>query len=129
MIRKDFVNNVSKDECLFYEKWVKINPYFHMNEAANFIVSDKEKMSIELELEPNNAFDKNAIKAIGLVKKMFGTKRYFIGYVPAEIAAFIYKKGFQNKVNAAFLFINYDENFKELVSPSINIVVTLFVRK
>lgn len=99
-----------------------------MKDVYNFIVCDKDKMSVQLELEPTNPADKNAIKVIGAVKKLFGTQRYFIGYVPAEIAAHIYKKGFQNKSNASLVKISYDEDFQKLVSPSIKIIISIFAK-
>jgi hypothetical protein len=129
MITKSFTTDVTKENCIFLEKWVRINVFHHMNDASKYIICDKDSMSVQLELEPNNSYDKNAIKVIGLVKKLFGTKRYFIGYVPAEISAYIYKKDFQNKLNTSLIKISYNEGFAELVSPSINIVISIFVIK
>ena len=42
---------------------------------------------LELEPEPGNKYDKNAIKVIGCTKGLFWTKRRFVGYVPKGVSA------------------------------------------
>lgn len=44
---------------------------------------------LELEREPNNPHDPNAIKVIGVSKGWFFWRRHFLGYVPRETAAII----------------------------------------
>lgn len=46
-----------------------------------------------LEPEPDNAYDKNAIKVIGSWKSFFIRKKKLIGYVPANIAARLMESG------------------------------------
>ncbi|MCX7083926.1 MAG: HIRAN domain-containing protein [Methylococcales bacterium] len=55
--------------------------YFRKNAALKF--SNSDNLSIELELEPQNEEDKNAIKVIGVSS----SGRSFIGYIPKELAA------------------------------------------
>ena len=45
-----------------------------------------ENLSLELEREPNNQYDSNAIKVIGVVRGLVFKSRYHIGYVPADMA-------------------------------------------
>ncbi len=45
--------------------------------------------TLELEREPENPHDKNAIRIMGRRKTFFGSKRHFIGYVPSGVAALI----------------------------------------
>lgn len=47
---------------------------------------------LELEREPRNRHDPNAIKVIGISRGWFFWRRDFLGYVPAEIAAQIAKE-------------------------------------
>ena len=128
MITKTFPPYDLPDDCKFFEDYVKVQGIkYNENEVFRFIPNPQHQMSLQLELEPYNKVDKNAIKVIGIVKKLFGSKRYFIGYVPAEISAHIYKKGWQNEVKAILTKISYDEDYSELRYPSINIIFAIYV--
>jgi hypothetical protein len=48
---------------------------------------------LEFEREPDNKHDNNAIKVIGCSKGFFTTRKYFLGYVPKEISAELYRSG------------------------------------
>lgn len=49
---------------------------------------------LELEPEPGNQHDKNAIKIIGCTKGILWTKRRFVGYLPKEVSKNIVGRGF-----------------------------------
>lgn len=53
---------------------------------------------LELEPEPGNKHDKNAIKVIGCAKGWFRIKRRFVGYVPKEVSRRIVSRGFLSSV-------------------------------
>lgn len=60
-------------------------------------------LSLEFEREEGNPHDRNAIRVIGTRKTLFGTKRHFIGYVPAPVAAAIVEGGYYNKIRPRLL--------------------------
>ena len=86
------------DGCKGYHAvWDEVAGVYHCKvEAIAFIKS--ENLWLEMEREPDNQYDKNAIKVIGCSKELFGTKKRHIGYVPAEIARVIVEGGFENDV-------------------------------
>jgi hypothetical protein len=53
---------------------------------------------LELEREPNNPHDPNAIKVIGVSKGWFFWRRHFLGYVPRETAARVAEMGLWGRV-------------------------------
>jgi hypothetical protein len=65
---------------------------FRKDDATRFIESRCE--TLEFEWEPNNPKDKNAIKVIGVTS----AARYFVGYVPKEIAKRIIKTSSLDKI-------------------------------
>lgn len=65
---------------------------FRKSDAAAFARSSNGWL--ELEPEPGNQHDKNAIKIIGCTKGVFWTKRRFVGYVPKEVSKNIVGQGF-----------------------------------
>jgi hypothetical protein len=58
---------------------------------------------LELEPDPGNKHDSNAIKVIGCSKGWFFTKRRFVGYVPKEVAKGIVEGGFFAQVRPRLL--------------------------
>jgi hypothetical protein len=66
---------------------------FRKKDVLRFMQSTEQ--TLELELEPNNPNDKNAVKVIGVTS----SDRYFLGYVPKEISEQIISTGVFDKVN------------------------------
>lgn len=62
--------------------------------------------ALELEAEPNNPKDQNAIRVIGTTR----TGRYFIGYVPKEDARQIVNSGLASSVKARLVRIFIGKN-------------------
>jgi len=60
---------------------------------------------LEFEQEPQNPHDPNAIKVMGKAKGLFGTKAYFLGYVPAELAKQIIEGGYYNRVSPRIRYL------------------------
>lgn len=58
---------------------------------------------LELERDPANQYDPNAIKVLGCTKGLFGTKRRFIGFVPKNVAKAIVVGGHANVVRPRLL--------------------------
>src|SRR5699024_7502577 len=56
----------------------------NQDDAIKVISGDT--FSFKLEKEPNNPYDKNAIKVIGIFEASGEEKSLFIGYVPKEVA-------------------------------------------
>ena len=75
------------------EKYVTVTgTKYRMNDVVSFAY--KGNIWIELEAEPANKYDKNAIKVIGCTKGgLFSKKRYFIGYIPQEISEVLLNRG------------------------------------
>jgi type I site-specific restriction-modification system R (restriction) subunit len=63
-------------------------------DAAITFARKSEGCWLEFEREENNKYDNNAIRVIGCRKALFGTNRYFIGYVPKEISRLVVEGGF-----------------------------------
>ena len=61
--------------------------------AAALAFARGKQQYLELEREPSNPHDPNAIKVIGVSKGLFGWKRHFVGYVPRETAKEIAEEG------------------------------------
>lgn len=57
----------------------------HLRDDAIAFIKGKDHR-LEIDLEPKNQFDPNAIAVFGITKGFFGLKRRKIGYIPAEIA-------------------------------------------
>lgn len=64
---------------------------------------------LEWEREPNNRHDRNAIKIYGCTRGLFGTRRRFIGYVPAETARRIVDSGLWGLVLPHFQSLYVDD--------------------
>lgn len=62
------------------------------------VFADGRNLYLEFERDAANRHDKNAIKIIGCRKGFLGTKRYFVGYVPSDVAADIIEGGYYEKV-------------------------------
>jgi hypothetical protein len=60
---------------------------FQFVDAARF--ANSQSLSIELEREPTNKHDRNAIKVIGVSQRA----RYFVGHVPKDICAQVARSG------------------------------------
>lgn len=74
---------------------------FRKEDAAAF--AGKKDVWLELEREPGNKYDENAIKVIGCSKGFFGTKRRFIGYVPKEVSRVIVEGGYCGQIRPRLL--------------------------
>jgi len=64
----------------------------HKRKRAIREANDYWITGMELVSEPTNKYDQNAIKIILIKKGWFFTKRFDVGYVPKEFAAYIAKK-------------------------------------
>jgi hypothetical protein len=73
----------------------------YRTDAESFI-SAGEKW-VELQRDPQNAFDRNAIKVIGCKKGFFGTKRLMLGYVPRDVARVMVESGVAEIIQARLL--------------------------
>lgn len=74
---------------------------FRKEDAAAF--AGAKDVWLELEREPGNKYDINAIKVIGCSKGFFGTKRRFIGYVPKEVSRVIVEGGYCGQIRPRLL--------------------------
>ena len=74
---------------------------FRKDDAISFVRSSDGWL--ELEHEPSNNHDKNAIKVIGCNKGLFWTKRRFVGYLPKEVSKNIIDNGFLALVRARLI--------------------------
>lgn len=72
------------------------------DDAFNFYRSKSE--TLQLQPEPDNAHDKNAIKVLGI----HDTQTYFLGYVPKKSAALLAKTGLTELVYPRLLKIAVD---------------------
>jgi hypothetical protein len=79
-----------------FESRIQVAGILHRIEDCLAFVRHPGEHSLKFELEPTNAFDKNAIKIIGTA----GAERFHLGYVPAAIAFQLSNKGLQHQVQA-----------------------------
>ena len=69
-----------------YESYIEpAGAYWEYPNVLKFIQGGKN-LCLELEREPKNKHDPNAIKIIGVVRGWIFAKRYHIGYIGREIA-------------------------------------------
>ena len=81
-----------------------------------------EDLSVTLEREPNNQYDKNAIQVIVHIKQI--AKKTVIGYIPKELARELSKvmdRGVQFKSNLIQIIGGY--SYKETLGALINIAI------
>ena len=72
-----------------------------------------KELSLELEREPNNKNDKNAIKVIGVSKGFFfGYNRRHIGYIAKQTAKALVRREFLDKVKPHLESVNFPPNGK-----------------
>lgn len=83
--------------------------HYHKAAAARFIRGKEHQL--ELVREPTNRHDPNAIRIIGSVKGLFGRKRLFIGYVPAEIAKRMVHTGVMGSVIPRLRYLRLDGEY------------------
>ncbi|MBY0445702.1 MAG: hypothetical protein K2Q15_10890 [Burkholderiales bacterium] len=89
------------DGMQIFEDRLPVAGISYQAEAAARFVQDAD-LWIEFERDHLNVHDKNAIKVIGCAG--YGrSARYFLGYVPAEIAAKIVEKGYFDQVKPRLL--------------------------
>lgn len=81
---------------IFEERLGVAGIQYRRDDARAF--ADGQTLFLEFERDAANQHDKNAIKVIGCRKGFFSTKRYFVGYVPSEVAANIVEGGYYEKI-------------------------------
>jgi hypothetical protein len=86
---------------IFEERLEVAGVGFRKDDAAAFATA-KEGW-LELERDPGNKHDPNAIKVIGCNRGFFGTKRRFIGYVPKEVSRAVVEGGYWGQVRPRLL--------------------------
>ncbi len=91
-------------------------------ENANNLISGKNRR-IELEKEPNNPYDQNAIKVIGYWEDVTGRTSGQIGYLPKEVASEIASK-YQDSDIGASIHIMYSPTKQKSPGFRINIWTT-----
>jgi hypothetical protein len=69
-----------------------------------------KRLRLELQPEPKNKHDSNAIKVIGVSRGIVFSRRYHIGYVPKDLALAIVKGGFLGKVGADLRMVESGEH-------------------
>jgi hypothetical protein len=75
------------DGLVIYSSFDVVGITFRFVDAARF--ANGQGLSVELEREPTNKHDRNAIKVIGVSHR----NRYFIGHVPKDICAQVVRSG------------------------------------
>lgn len=87
---------------IFEERLEVAGITFRKNAATSFCEAKRDQR-LELEADFGNEHDKNAIKVIGCAKGIFGTKRWFIGFVPRQVAKAIIEGGYWSQVKPRLL--------------------------
>jgi len=91
------------DGFQIFEERLEVAGIVHRRADAAAFVSRGKDIWLELSPEPNNAHDRNAIRVIGCAKGFFGTKRYFLGYVPAPVASAIAQGDYVRRIQPRLL--------------------------
>ena len=113
MIRRRHLHEQEIPQGLqIYEDWVQVAGVgFRKQEAAAFARS--KNLWLELEREPTNKYDENAIKVIGCSRGFFGTKRRHIGYVPEDLAKTIAESNFSIQPRLKYTYVG-ESGFVEI---------------
>jgi hypothetical protein len=97
------------DGFQIYELYIEpAGAYWKNSGTLKFIGSGKH-LSLELEREPKNRHDPNAIKIIGVAKGWILKSRYHVGYVPADMAKRLVLGKFWPKVAATLRMVESRE--------------------
>ena len=88
-LRKHYPYSLTKNYVLYLEKLKPAGLNYNELDAKNFV--KLENIWIELEREPTNKYDPNAIKIVGCSVEDSNTVRRHLGYIPREYAAVIVK--------------------------------------
>ena len=91
-------NDPIPDGMHVYEGDVEVAGISH-RKAQVIAFAKRQQHSLELEREPNNRHDPNAIKVFGRAKGWFFWGRFFLGYLPKETAARIARDGLWGQVS------------------------------
>ena len=94
-------NEIPEGFQIFEERLEVAGVRFRKDDAAAF--ANATEGWLELERDPKNRHNLNAIKVIGVSKGVFGTKRYFIGYVPKVISGAIIEGRYWDKIRLRLL--------------------------
>jgi len=86
-LRKHHPYSLPKKYMLYIEKLDPAGLFYRLSDAMEFVKSDN--LWLELEQEPTNTYDKNAIKVMGCSKMDTKIVRRHIGYLPRGYAAAI----------------------------------------
>lgn len=118
MIKKFYLNQSKIPKGYeIYEPRLEVMGVNRADDSVNF-VANLDEACLEFEKDPNNAFDKNAIKIIGLC----GSARYFIGFVPKETSRLIIEGGFWGRVTPRLIKIfRGEDGFIEILFQVIGI--------
>jgi len=90
------------DGYRIYADRVEVAGIANYRRDAQIFISAGKKW-VELQRDPDNAYDQNAIKVIGCKKGFFGTKRLMLGYVPRDIAKVMVDGGVFELISARLL--------------------------
>ena len=101
-----------------YESYIEPAGAYWKNPNVLKFIQGGANSSLELEREPKNKYDPNAIRIIGVVRGWIYTGRYHIGYVAKEIARKLVMGSFWPNVAAnlrrvtvndeGYIHINFD---------------------
>ncbi|MCI4646497.1 MAG: hypothetical protein MRY64_17075, partial [Hyphomonadaceae bacterium] len=84
-----------RDHKILYQRR-EIAGLAHYKDAAQKFVRARGQ-HLEWSIEPDNAYDKNAIVIFGCSKGLFRSRREKLGYVPAALAAELYARDLVDK--------------------------------
>ena len=97
MAKREFHRKEIPDGFQIFAAGLEVAGLRHRRSDAARFIRGKE-LWLELEREPSNKYDKNAIKVFGCRKVFCWTKRFFLGYVPRDVSASIVERGVWGKV-------------------------------
>lgn len=87
--------------------------FYRIGEAREFV--KMKETWLELEWEPNNPYDGNAIKVVGCSRELPHRERKHIGYIPREVAAIIANYNLSNRMISCLHRSYYDFRTNTLV--------------
>ncbi len=97
------------DGLQIYESYIEPAGAYWKNPDVLTFISGGQKLSLELEREPRNQYDPNAIKIMGVVRAWVFKRRYHIGYIPADMAKKLVVGRFWPKVAAQLRMVEARE--------------------
>ncbi len=113
-LSRNFLPDYPKDYQIYETELEVSGIQYRREEAAKFAKGSDH--TLELEREPDNTHDKNAIKVFGISKGLFFAHRLLLGYVQKDVSKFIVENNLWEFIRPRLRHIFIGDNDYALVT-------------